>query len=73
MPQREVVTLTAVHCEGLYLRVRDGRTLMINPDDARLVRDWSENLKLTIDDTGVTTVFHLQITCGDESVRATWV
>lgn len=75
MSTSELVTLSAVHCEGLYLRLSDGRTMMINPDDAAGLDSWKADLKLSVREINVSAMFNLEVTQSDigRTVRAAWV
>lgn len=75
MPKHEIVVLSNVHCEGLYLRVSDGRMLMVNADDAASVSKWKANTNLTIRHIGDSGMFNLELQRGDAEppIRAAWL
>lgn len=75
MPDDEIARLSAVYCEGLYLRLQDGRMLMINPDDAPGIQKWKPDMELTIRESGAAALFNLKVTRPDmtRNVRGAWV
>lgn len=75
MTRNEVVTVADVHCEGLYLRVNDGRMLIINSEDAACVSGWTPDTDLTIRATGGSGMFNLELQReeSDPPIRASWL
>lgn len=75
MPEYELVVLSDVHREGLYLRVSDGRMLMVKAGDAAYASKWQPNMNLTVRRNGHTGQFNLELKrqTTDQPIRAAWL